>query len=107
MSPITLVKGEKRTLRYQLKEDGSEKNISGMSFKFAVKEKIDDTTYKIGPVDGIVDDAANGKFSFTMTAPDATFLGLYEVAMYDASNNKTVLTEPRGIVFRVVESILD
>jgi hypothetical protein len=107
MSPITLVKGEKRTLRYQLKENDTEKDITGMSFKFGVKEKLDDTTYKIGPADGTIDDATGGKFSFTLTAPDETFLGLYEMAMYDASNNKTVLTAPRGIVFRVVESIID
>jgi hypothetical protein len=107
MSPITLVKGEKRTLRYQLKEDGSQKDIAGMSFKFGVKEKLDDATYRIGPVDGVIDDAASGKFSFTFTAPEETFLGLYEVAMHDASSNKTVLTLPRGIGFRVVESIID
>lgn len=107
MSPITLVKGEKRTLRYQLTEDGSQKDISGMSFKFGVKEHLDDEAYKIGPVNGTIDGAESGKFSFTITVPEEIFLGLYEVVMYDATNNKTVLSSPRGIEFRVVESIID
>jgi hypothetical protein len=107
MKSRTFVKGEKPTLSYQLKEGGSAKDITGMSFKIGVKEKLNDTSYKIGPVTGDIDDATSGKFSFTFTVPEETFKGLYEVAMYDASSNKTVLTSPRGVEFRVVESIVD
>lgn len=107
LSTLTFVEGEKKTLKIQVKENGSPKDITGMSFKFAVKENLTDTSYKISPVSGTIDDAANGKVSFTFTVPEGTFLGVYEIAMYDASINKTVITTPGGIEFRVKESLID
>ncbi len=108
MKPITITRGDTVTLKYQLKEDGVALDITVMSFKLAVKERISDTAFKIAAVDGTIDDAATGKFSFALTNTEtdqAPFKGLVEIAMYDGSGNKTTLTEPGGVVFRIVEDI--
>ena len=105
----TLIKGDKVTLRFQLKEDGLPKDITGMTFKFGVKEKLTDASYKIGPKDGAIDDAAQGRFSFTLTASDtaSAFSGVYEIAMYDSGTNRSTLTPAKGVAFRVMENIID
>lgn len=105
-SQILAIKGETRTLQYQVLENGTPKNISGMTFKFAAKQKIPDTTYIISPVAGTITDAVNGKFSFTITFT-TVFAGVYEIAMYDATAQKTILTTPGGAPIRVVEDIID
>ncbi len=109
MNPITITRGDTITLSYQLKEDGALKDITGMSFKLAVKEGITDTAYKIDPVDGTIDDAESGKFSFALSATEtdqAPFAGVMEIAMYDASSNKTTLSAAGGLSFRLVEDIV-
>ena len=109
MNPIALTRGDTVTLSYQLKEDGLEKDITGMTFKLAVKEGITDASYKINPVSGTIDDAATGKFSFELTESEtdqSPFAGVMEIAMYDASSNKTTLTGAGGIAFRLVEDIV-
>lgn len=105
----TVVKGDSVTLNYQLKEDGSPRDITGMTLKFGVKEDLADAAYKIDPVTGDIDDAVNGKFSFALTGVQTDqppFSGVYEIAMYDGSGNKLVLTAPRGVGFRLVEEII-
>ena len=109
MNPITITRGDTLTFFYQLKEDGAAKDITGMSFKLAVKERATDTAYKIDPVEGTVDDEALGKFSFALADTEtgqAAFAGVMEIAMYDGSGNKTTLTAPGGVGFRVVEEVL-
>ncbi len=109
MNPITITRGDNVTLSYQLKEDGAAKDITGMSFKLAVKVKAADATFKIDPVTGTIDDEAAGKFSFALTDTEtdqAPFAGLMEMAMYDASSNKTTLTPAGGLLFKIVEDIL-
>ena len=109
MNPITITRGDKVTLSYQLKEDGSPKDITGMSFKLAVKEGLEDAAYRIDPIDGTIDDAASGKFSFALTSTEtdqSPFRGVMEISMYDAQSNKTTLTAAGGVVFRLVEDIV-
>lgn len=105
----TVIKGDTVTLSYQLKEDGSPKDISGMSFKLAVKENLTDPACRIGPLTGTVQEAASGKFSFALTATETDqtpFSGVYEIAMYDGSGNRLVVTPPRGVPFSLLEDII-
>ncbi len=104
---LIFAKADKPTLRIQIKENSLVKNITGMSFKFGVKEKLTDATYKLGPITGTIDDAVNGKVSFTFTVLDSVFSGQYEIAMYDAFLNRTTLTPAGGIAFKVMENIID
>jgi len=109
MNPITITRGDTLTLSYQIKEDGVAKDITGMSFKLAVKEGITDASYRINPIDGTIDDASSGKFSFALTDTEtdqAAFAGLLELAMYDAQSNKTTLTPAGGVSFRLMEDIV-
>ena len=109
MNPITITRGDTITLSYQLKEDGASKDITGMSFKLAVKEGLEDAAYRISPVDGAIDDAASGKFSFALTETEtdqSPFRGVMEISMYDAQSSKTTLSTAGGVVFRLVEDIV-
>ncbi len=109
MNPIKITRGDNVTLSYQLKEDGVAKDITGMSFKLAVKENLTDTAFKIAAVDGTIDDEATGKFSFALTDTEtdqSPFAGVMEIAMYDGSGNKTTLTPPGGLAFRLMEDIV-
>ncbi len=103
----TFVKGDMSTIRIQVKENGSPKDVTGMAFKLGVKERSTDSAYKIGPVTGTIDDAVNGKVSFSVASGNAAFAGVYEIAMYDAESKKAVLTPAGGVGFKVVESIID
>ena len=107
MRALRFETNETVTLRYQVKEDGVVKDITGMSFKFAVKEKHTDAAYRIGPVDGVIDDALDGRFSITLTMPDTPFAGAYGLVMDDAAGKRTVLTRPGGESIRVIESLVD
>jgi hypothetical protein len=110
LSTITITKADTVTLSFQLFEDDVVKDITGFTFKFAVKEKVDDTAYKIDPVDGTIDDAANGKFSFDLTDVETDqdpFEGRYEISMFDGSGNKLTLSGARGVEFLLVEDIID
>lgn len=109
MKPITIVRGDVFTLRFRVTEDGEAKDITGYTFKAGVKEKATDTEYKIGLLDGTIDDATGGEISFPFTeieTDQATFAGRLEVAMYDGSSNKTTLTESGGLELRIVEAII-
>lgn len=108
MKPVVIVKADTVTLRYQLTEDGVAKDITGMTFKLAVKEKLSDVAFKIDPVDGDIDDAATGKFSFTLTDSETDqdpFAGKMEIAMFSGTD-KTTLTPAGGIGFRLVEDVI-
>ena len=68
LTKLVLVTGDTVTLRYQLISDGFPVDITGNSFKFAAKLNPSEATFIIDPVDGDIDDAAAGKFSFTLPA---------------------------------------
>ncbi len=109
MNPIKITRGDNVTLSYQLKEDGVAKDITGMTFKLAVKEGITDASYKVDPVTGTIDDAATGKFSFELTEVEtdqSPFAGQMEIAMYNGSGDKTTLSAAGGVEFRLVEDIV-
>ena len=109
MNPITITRGDTLTLSYQLREDGVAMDITGMTFKLAVKQGISEASYMIGPVDGTIDDAALGKFSFPLTETETgqgPFAGVMEIAMYDVLDNKTTLSAAGGVEFRLVEDIV-
>lgn len=107
MTAKTFTKGDKPTLKIQIKENSIAKNITGMTFKLGVKEKLTDTVYKLGPFTGTLDDAPQGKVSFTFEVGTSVFSGLYEIAMYDAQSNRITLTPAGGLAFRVVENVID
>ncbi|MBI4822662.1 MAG: BppU family phage baseplate upper protein [Nitrospirae bacterium] len=107
LKSLTFTKGDKRILRIQVKENGTPKNITGMTFKFGVKENLADASYKIGPVTGVIDDVSQGHVSFTFNVGTNVFSGVYEVAMYDAAENRTTLTPAGGLSFRAMENIID
>ncbi|KKL24310.1 hypothetical protein LCGC14_2416630, partial [marine sediment metagenome] len=79
MNPIKIVRKDTATLSFQVKEDGVALDITGLTFKLAVKEGMADTAYKVGPLDGTIDDAATGRFSFAFTTVEtdqAPFAGV-------------------------------
>ena len=107
MKALTFETGETVTLRYQLKEDGAAKDITGMSFTFAAKLKHTDASYQIAPVTGVIDEAAEGKFSFTVPMPATPFSGVYSVLMIDGVGYRTVLSSRGGDAIRAMESLID
>jgi len=106
MKALTFETGETVTLLYQLREDGAAKDITGMGFIFAAKERHTDAAYMVAPVAGAIDDAASGRFSFEVTMPSSPFAGVYGVVM-EAGGKRTVLTSPGGDGIRVLESLVD
>lgn len=107
MRPLRFETYETATLRYQLKEGGVAKDITGMTLTFAAKERHTDVPYRISPVIATIDDALDGRFSLTLTMPPSPFAGLYSIVMEDAGGKRTVLTKPGGTAIRVLESLVD
>ena len=110
MKQRTIVSAETVTLRYQAQKDGVPLDITGCTFRLGVKERLSDAEYVIGPIEGALDDAGSGMFSFGLTGEDTDvtpFSGLYEIAMFDSLGNKNVLTPAGGVIFRVVGEIVD
>lgn len=104
---LEIVRSDTVVLSYQVSEDGTPKDITGLVFKFAAHVEHD-ASPRIGPITGTIDNAANGKFSIELTATDtdvAPFSGIYEVAMFDGTD-KTTLTRPGGAPFRLYEDII-
>jgi len=95
------------TLRYQVKEEGVAKDITGMTFTFAAKERPADAAYRISPLSGTIDDAQDGRFSITLTVPPIAFAGFYSIVMEDALGKRTVLTRRGGTDIKVLESLLN
>ena len=107
MRALTFETAETVTLSYHVMQDGSAKDITGMSFTFGAKLKHTDTLYEIDPVAGSIDSAAEGKFSFSVTMPDSPFAGLYAVVMTDGVGNRTVLSSRGGDAIKALESLID
>ncbi len=108
MTAKRFVKGDKPTLKFQLTQNGAARDITGMTFKLTVKQFITNTVAVIGPVNGALNDVANGKFSFTLDLTNtAPVRGKMEIAMYDGAGNRTTLTPPGGVDFSVIENIID
>ncbi|MCK5548299.1 MAG: hypothetical protein KAI64_04745 [Thermoplasmata archaeon] len=93
------------TLRYQIKENGLPKNITGLEFKYGARVLPSSVNYKIGPIDAIITDAENGFFEFTILLPSEPFNGVYEITMF-AGIIETTLTPPGGVEITVVQDII-
>jgi len=109
MKDLRFETGETVTLRYQVRDTvtGLPRDITGMSFRFAAKEKHTDAAYKIAPVAGAIDDAASGLFHITLDMPGTPFTGVYSVVMEDAGAKRTVLSRAGGNPITVVENLID
>lgn len=114
-NPISMEKGEKKVIAYQIKEDDVAIDVSAYTFTFGVKRDLYDTTYAFATVAGVVSADSDGVLSIvTFTIPkDSTKAlaviesGRYSVGMYDIAGNKAALTPPGGVSFRLTEDILD
>lgn len=114
-NPISMEKGEKKIIAYQIKEDDVAIDVSAYTFTFGVKRDLYDTTYAFATVAGVVSADDDGTLSIvTFTIPkDSTKAlaviesGRYSVGMYDIAGNKAALTPPGGVSFRLTEDILD
>lgn len=107
MNTISAIAGETKIVKYQLKENKVPKDITNLSFKLGVKSSASSTDYLIGPIDGEIVDALAGQFSFEITIPDESFTAVFEVAMYDQSGKKVVLSAPEGVEFKVYNKIIE
>lgn len=107
MRALSFETQERATLSYELREGGSPRDITGMSFTFASKLRHTDAAYVIAPLSGQIDDATGGRFHFEITMPSAPFAGVYSVVMSDGTGNRTVLSTPGGDPIRVLESLVD
>jgi hypothetical protein len=108
-----MAKGEHKTFSWQIKEGGVAKDISSFTAKMAVKIGLDDTVYKIEPMDGVISNDVDGIpsiLSFILetvdTADMGPFDGLYAIALYK-DGEKYPLTPAGGVAFSVIEDILD
>lgn len=96
------------TLRYQYRDALSAPvDITGLSFKWAAKVLPGDLTYQIGPIDGVITDAANGFFEFTVILPPDGFEGIYEVEQEDGIGRTLTLTQPEGVEIRLIENVIN
>jgi hypothetical protein len=113
--PISMEKGEKKVLVYEIKENDVAIDVSAYTFQFGVKRDLYDTTYAFEAVAGVVTANADGVMSvvtFIIPAASTKALaviesGRYSVGMYDGTGNKAALTPPGGVEFRLTEDILD
>lgn len=107
MKDLALVVGDIPKIAYQIKEDDVVVDISGYAFTFGAKIKASDTAYQINPIDGDIDDATAGKFSFTLedssndSVLTSTFSGLFEVGMTNSSSERTTITPAGGVLITV------
>jgi len=111
--PIKIAKGEHRTFSWEIKEGGVAKDISAYTAKMGIKLNLDDTTYELGPIDGVISANADGVMSIlsitfmTADTDDAVPCdGLYAVALYK-DGEKYKLTQAGGVEFSLIEDILD
>ena len=113
--PISMEKGEKKVLVYEIKENNVAIDVSAYTFQFGVKRDLYDTTYAFAAIAGAVTANADGVMSIvTFIIPAASTKALtviesgrYSVGMYDGTGNKAALTPPGGVEFRLTEDILD
>ena len=114
-NPISMEKGEKKVIAYQIKENGVAIDVSAYTFTFGVKRDLYDTVYAFATVAGVIsadDDGVDSIVTFTIPKDSTKALaviesGRYSVGMYDGVGNKVALTPPGGVSFRLTEDILD
>lgn len=99
MEALRIIKGDKVLLRYQLLEDGRPKPISGNKFRLDLK-----TFLRTFYVQGFIEDARKGKFSFLIKETDETLSGIIDIKMLDRSGRELTLTPAGGIPIEIVES---
>lgn len=81
--------------------DGNPINITGFNFKLSVKRFYEDTTIVIGPINGTIDDATGGLFSFLIASTLTQNLSgeyVYDIQVIDAANIKTTRIKGKLIV---------
>lgn len=114
-NPITMEKGEKKVIVYQIKENDVAIDVSAYTFTFGVKRDLYDTVYAFAAVAGVIsadDDGVLSIVTFIIPAASTKALaviesGRYSVGIFDGSGNKVALTPPGGVSFRLTEDILD
>ena len=105
---LILVTGDTVTQEYQLVSGttGLPENITGMFFKFGVKLSPSAPAYLIGPIDGVITDAVNGRFKFTYLIPATPDNGVREIQMDDGAGTVTTLTRGGGLPTSIVKEII-
>ena len=108
LSKLVLVTGDTVTLQYQLVsgENGFPIDITGNTFKFAAKLNPTETAFIIDPIDGVIDDAVNGKFSFEVAVPVDPNDGVYEIEMTIPGPKVTTLTPGGGLPISISQEII-
>ena len=113
---IRMSKGEHFVVTKKIidRSTGLPKNCAGYTSQFGVKANLGDSTYKIGPVAGVLAEDENGVLSiFSWTIPTLTtksmapFFGKYEVVLFDALGEKTTMTPSGGQSYRLLEDVID
>ena len=104
MAEIKVYRGDSFPLIYTLKDKntGLAINIAGWSFKLTVsteKDPVDETTKKFS-VDGVIVDAANGKFSFLPTEANNADIGKYffDIQYTNPSGHKRTIAKDKYTV---------
>jgi hypothetical protein len=74
MADITIKNGEGKTLEFTITRDSATIDVSSATFRFVVKEEVDDTTYKIEKTDGDFDKSrgASGIVTVNIGASETT-----------------------------------
>lgn len=103
---LVFVTGDTVTLQYQLTSDSFPVDITGNTFKFAAKLKPSDAAFIIDPVAGVIDDAADGKFSFEIAVPATDNDGVYEVEMTIPGPKKITLTPGGGVPVSIALEVI-
>jgi hypothetical protein len=106
--PLVLVTGDTVVLQYQVisEDTGFPVDITGNTFKFAAKLDPTQATYIIDPIDGSIDDAALGKFSFIVPVPATPDNGVYEVEMQDGGGAALTLTPGGGVAITIALEVI-
>jgi hypothetical protein len=112
--PITMERGAKRMIVYEMTDAGVPVDCSGFTFLLAVKGRSSDAAYKIGPISGVVSLGSTGlqslvTFSFdpNVTKVLNPFTGTYSAVLIDSSGKHVPLTKPGGEAFALRESVID
>ena len=108
LSKLVFVTGDTVALQYQLvsEDTGFPVDITDKTFKFAAKLKPSETTYIIDPIDGTIDDAALGKFSFEVDVPTDPNDGVYEIEMKDTLDKALTLTPGGGLPITISQEVI-
>ena len=110
LDSLRMATDDKEILVYILKDSsGDEINLTGASFNWAAKLKLDSTGFYISPTTGTpdADQVGNkGQFTVTVTAPSTPDVALYEVEYTPSSTLSGPITlNPGGSRLEVIQAI--